>query len=89
MQKQRNLHILDATYAGNLAVKLVFSDKHISVVNIGEWVRQHPHPQYNRFLDEAKFRKFYLDDMGNVAWGKNRDLYFPIEQLYKGQLSSY
>lgn len=80
------LTITNAVYIGNLCVALTFSDGHTSKVDVGAWIHQHPHPQHNRFLDEKKFKKFYIDDMGNIAWGKNRDLYFPIDELYDNQL---
>lgn len=78
------LKIDKATYAGDLKVSLVFNDGAIVLVDVGAWLKQHPHPQHNRFLNEKQFKTFYLDDMGNIAWGKNRDLYFPIDQLHEG-----
>jgi len=55
------------------------------VVNVGDFIRQFPHPQYNKYLDERKFRQFKIED-GNIVWGKNWDLIFPIEQLYRGHI---
>lgn len=37
-------------------------------------------------INEKSFKKFYIDDMGNIAWGKNRDLYFPIDELHDGTI---
>lgn len=62
------------------------SSKNLS--DFGSWIQMNPHPQYNRYLDEKKFKKFYLDDMGNIAWGKNRDLYFDINELHDGGLAA-
>lgn len=81
------IKIKEASYVGDLKVMLAFNDGVVTVVNFGEWIKQNPHPQYNRYLDEKKFKKFYLDDMGNIAWGKNRDLYFPIDQLHEGHIA--
>lgn len=81
------LAMTSATYAGNLSVTMTFNDGHQSTVNFGDWIRQHPHPQYNRFLDEKKFRAFYIDHTGNIAWGKNRDLSFPLIELYEGAIA--
>ena len=33
--------------------------------------------------DPKKFRTFTLDG-GNIVWGRNWDLIFPIEQLHEG-----
>lgn len=81
------IKIKEASYVGDLKVMLAFNDGVVTVVDFGEWIKQNPHPQYNRYLDEKKFKKFYLDDMGNIAWGKNRDLYFPIDQLHEGHIA--
>lgn len=78
-----NVKIIKVADAGNLTVTLTFSDDTIRNVDIGDFIRRHPHPQYNKYLDPKKFRKFTIEN-GNVVWGKNWDLMFPIEQLYTG-----
>ena len=82
------LKIEEAVYVGDLKVNLRFNDGVVVLLDFGSWIRQNPHPQYNRYLDERKFKRFYLDDMGNIAWGRNRDLYFPIDQLHDGHIAS-
>lgn len=79
------LYVVKAEDIGNLSVKLDFSDNSTSIVNVGDFIRRHPHPQYNKYLDEKKFKSFVIDD-GNVVWGKNWDMIFPIEELYAGYL---
>lgn len=78
------LKIDKALYEGDLKVRLIFNDGVSVLMDFGSWIHQNPHPQYNRYLDEKLFKKFYIDDMGNIAWGKNRDLYFPIDKLHEG-----
>ena len=82
------LRIVEAQYVGDLKVSLTFNDKVSVVIDFGTWIKNNPHPQYNRYLDERKFKKFYLDEMGNIAWGKNRDLYFPIDELHEGRIAA-
>ena len=82
------LRIEKAIYMGNLTVMLSFNDGAVTTIDFGSWITTHPHPQHNRYLDEKKFKKFYIDDMGNIAWGKNRDLYFPIDALHSGTLAT-
>lgn len=84
----KHLKIKEARYAGDFKVTLKFNDGVVILLDVGSWIKKNPHPQYNRYLDEKKFKKFFLDDMGNIAWGKNRDLYFPIEQLHEGYIAS-
>ena len=73
---------------GSLKVELTFNDGVVVVIDFGSWIQMNSHPQYNRYLDEKKLKKFYLDDMGNIAWGKNRDLYFDINELHDGGLAA-
>ena len=86
--EMKYLRIEKADYMGKLTVKLTFNDGTVVTIDFGLWIATHPHPQYNRYLDEKNFRKFYLDDMGNIAWGKNRDLYFPIDELHNGRIAA-
>ena len=82
----RTLYICRAEAVGNLSVNLFFNDNTSRIVNIGDYIRRHPHPQYNKYLDEKLFNTFQLED-GNIVWGEDWDLIFPIEQLHQGFLS--
>ncbi len=79
------IYITEATDAGNLTICLHFSDNSTQVVDVGDFIRRHPHPQYNKYLDPKKFKRFTIEN-GNVVWGKNWDLVFPIEQLHAGEI---
>ena len=77
------IYIIDAENLGNLTVSLTFNDNTKQTVDVGDFIRRHPHPQYNKYLDPRKFRQFAIED-GNIVWGKSWDLIFPIEQLHTG-----
>ena len=79
------IYITKALDVGNLSVCLYFSDDTTQTIDIGEYIRRHPHPQYNKYLDPKKFSRFAIEN-GNIVWGKNWDLIFPIEQLHAGNL---
>lgn len=80
------ISIIKAEYAGDLSVKIVFNDNTSNIVDIGTFIKKHPHPQYNKYLEEKNFKKFKID-LGNIVWGNNWDLIFPIEQLYNGKIA--
>ena len=80
------LYITKAENAGNLTVSLTFSDNTVQTVDVGDFIRRHPHPQYNKYLDPRKFRSFAIEN-GNIVWGRNWDLVFPIEQLHSGVIA--
>lgn len=77
------MKIESAKYIVPLSVELHFSDGTVQVINVGDFIRKHPHPQYNAYLDEKKFRKFKLE-LGNIVWGKNWDPIIPLDCLYNG-----
>ena len=80
------LYITKAENAGNLTISLTFSDNTTQIVDVGDYIRRHPHPQYNKYLDPRKFKRFTLEN-GNIVWGKSWDLIFPVEQLHSGKLT--
>ena len=79
------LYIIKAEDKGNLTVSLTFSDNTVRTVDIGDFIRRHPHPLYNKYLDPRKFSRFTIEN-GNIVWGKNWDMIFPVEHLYAGRL---
>lgn len=81
----KRLSITKAEDLGNLSVSLTFSDDTVQILDIGDFIRRHPHPQYNKYLNPQKFRQFHIEN-GNIVWGKNWDLMFPIEQVHAGEL---
>ena len=79
------LQIINAVVVGNLTVRLYFNDNSEQIVDIGDFIRRKPHPQYNKYLDQEQFKDFSIEN-GNIVWGKDWDLIFPIEQLHKGEI---
>lgn len=80
------LMIIEAHPVGNLTMQMTFNDDTTQRVNIGDFILRHPHPQYNKYLDEREFLRYTLDD-GNIVWGEDWDLIFPIEQLHAGVIA--
>lgn len=52
-----NLSIVSAKYVAPLKVELHFNDDTIKTIDVGAFIRNHPHPQYNSYLNENKFKK--------------------------------
>ena len=78
--------VIKAENLGNLRVMLTFSDNTTQTIDVGDFIRRHPHPQYTKYLKPKIFDQFTLEN-GNIVWGKNWDLMFPVEQLYAGTLT--
>ena len=85
--KTREKHGLDPLSNKDQRTAIEFIEKYHKNI-IDKWIkfiRRHPHPQYNKYLDPKRFKKFEIEN-GNIVWGKNWDLIFPLEQLYAGKI---
>ena len=80
-----NLAILKSEYMDNYTIRLSFSDGTTNDVDFSNYLYRHPHPQYDKYRDLSKFKKYRIDN-GDIYWGKNGDLIFPIENLYFNNL---
>jgi len=85
-KKQVPLKVVSAKYKNNYIVELVFSDNSKKSVRFGSFLKKSMHPVIRSYLKEDRFKKFYIDS-GNIVWGKNWDLVFPIEQLHSGKIA--
>ena len=80
----RQLFIQQAVCLSDFLVELEFNDGKIQKVDFRNYL--YNHPQYDKYKKPINFKKFFLDH-GNIVWGKNWDLIFPIEKLYNGDLT--
>lgn len=83
--KNKPIYVKNAEYAGGVTIAITFSDGTVRVIDFTDFFTQHPHPQHNKYAKPQNFRKFTLRD-GNVIWGKNADMEFPVGALYAGNL---
>jgi hypothetical protein len=81
------LKITDAEYVSDFKVRITFSDSTIQIVNFQEFLNQNPHPQHDKYRDLKHFKNFRIE-RGNIVWGKDWDLIFPIEQLHSGEIKN-
>ncbi|MEO5947333.1 MAG: hypothetical protein ABIP79_11000 [Chitinophagaceae bacterium] len=81
------ISVREAKYIDGFKVELLFSDNNKKVVDFSGFLKTHNHPQYNKYKKEANFKKFSIEN-GNVVWGKDWDMIFPVYDLYKGKISN-
>jgi len=80
-----NLSITKSEYIDNYIIRLSFSDGTANDVDFGKYLYRHPHPQYDKYRKLSKFKKYRIEN-GDIYWGKNGDLMFPIENMYFNNL---
>jgi hypothetical protein len=78
------LGIKAASYIGDYAIRIFFSDGFNRLVDFKPFLEASLHPSIRKYLDEVKFKDYQIVD-GNLNWN-DYDLIFPIEDLYKGKL---
>lgn len=81
----KNVNIIQAKYIDNYTLEIVFDDDKKNIVDFGSFLQTHSHPQYNKYKKIENFKKFKIEN-GNVVWGKDWDLIFPVSDLYKGKV---
>ncbi|MCE7044170.1 DUF2442 domain-containing protein [Dyadobacter sp. CY312] len=80
------IRVINAKYVSDYSVLLLFSDNTEQTVDFQKFLQKNPHPQFSKYLDMKNFKKFKIEN-GNIVWGKDWDLIFPVEELYTGELS--
>jgi hypothetical protein len=80
--------VLKSEYTGEYTVRLSFSDGTVNDVDFGNYLYRHPHPQYDKYRNLSRFKKYKIDNHGDISWGKYGDLMFPVENLYFNNLEN-
>ena len=50
----------------NLTMRLCFSDHTEKIIDIGDFITKHPHPQYNKYLEWKNFKKAAIETTHKV-----------------------
>ncbi|HEV7351255.1 DUF2442 domain-containing protein [Telluribacter sp.] len=75
-----------ADYVEEYRLKISFSDGTSQIIDFGPFLKNHSHPQHDKYRRLANFKQFRIE-RGNVVWGKDWDLIFPVSQLYQGMVA--
>ena len=82
----RTLSIIPAEHLSDYRLQLWFSDGTSQEIDFGPFLLEHPHPQHNKYRHLTNFKRFRID-RGNIVWGRDWDLIFPITQLHQGYVA--
>jgi len=83
----KSIQVERASYIEAYKVEILFSDRTSRVVDFGQFILKNEHPTVDKYKDLKKFQSFKIES-GNLVWGKNWDLIFPVSQLYKGRIKA-
>jgi len=79
------MQIVNVKYITEYKIELKFDDNSIQLIDFEPFLRKNPHPQWNKYLKLDNFKKFKIES-GNIVWGRNWDLIFPVNQLYTNKI---
>jgi hypothetical protein len=77
--------VVSAKHINRFQVEIKFDDGYVQIIDFEHFLKNNPHPQWNKYLKLENFKKFKVES-GNLVWGRDWDLIFPIEQLYSNKL---
>ena len=80
------ISVKEVNYIDNFLLEIVFNDNKKNVIDFGVYLETHSHPQFNKYKKINNFKKFKIEN-GNVVWGKDWDMIFPVFDLYNGLLN--
>ncbi len=80
-KKEEVVTIANAQHLCNMILLLTFSNEVQKRLDFSTIFRQHLNGYYEQFAAPAKFKRFVVAN-GNISWGKNEDVIFPVSFLY-------
>ncbi|MCL4482442.1 MAG: DUF2442 domain-containing protein [Bacteroidetes bacterium] len=83
----KTIQVEKAKYIDGYKIEIFFSDETVKVVDFGTFILKNPHPVHDKYRDIQKFKKFKIE-AGNIVWGDNWDLIFPVSQIYRGKIKA-
>jgi hypothetical protein len=86
-RKIMDINVNSATYDGGYALLISFSDGLQKRVDFSPFIESIQTSYLKKYKNIDKFKDFKIEE-GNVVWGKDWDLIFPVNQLYAGNIIS-
>jgi hypothetical protein len=82
---KNTLRVNSAQYLGDYKVIILFNDGKKTEVNFADFLNKKDLGYLSKYRKTSNFKKFKIEN-GNIVWGKDWDLIFPIDQLYNGHI---
>ena len=85
MSNTLNLAVMNATYLDGYRLSIVFNDGKNKIVDFSKFIIHTNKQALTKYKNRSNFKKFKIED-GNLVWGRNWDLIFPVHELYRGKI---
>lgn len=80
------LSVKKAVWVGGYKLLIVFNDGKEQLVDFAGFIGNNNKASLLKYKLPIYFKQFHIED-GNVVWGRDWDLVFPIHQLYEGNIN--
>lgn len=87
MNKTTVIKVKNATYLDGYRLRIAFTDGKEKIVDFAEFITTSHKEVIAKYRTYLHFKKFKIEQ-GNIVWGKNWDLIFPVIDLYTGRICS-
>ena len=81
----QTIAVKKVTYIQPFKVEIVFNNNKKTLIDFSTFLNSHRNPQFNKYKKPELFKKFKIQN-GNIVWGKNWDMIFPIWNLSQGKI---
>ena len=79
------MKIIEAKYLKVYLICITFSDYTQQIIDFEPFLNHKKHAVFEFYKQLTNFKNFKIEK-GNIIWGEDWDLIFPIEQLYNGKI---
>ncbi|MCX6198984.1 MAG: DUF2442 domain-containing protein [Bacteroidetes bacterium] len=79
--KQENIKITAAVHLRGYEILVLFSNDRMKVIDFSEAIKKFAKGDYSLYSQAKHFKKFSVEN-GNIIWGKNWDLIFPVNNIF-------
>lgn len=82
---RETIFITKACHLHDYTVEVVFNDQTRQIIDFTAQIEKIRVPEYQKYQQVEHFKEFAIEN-GNLVWGEDWDLIFPVDQLYDNQI---
>ena len=85
--EKKDLMVMKAEYLKDFQIRLFFSNGESKVIDFLPLFSVYVKGEFTKYFSPERFRKFIVKN-GNIYWGRNEDVIFPVNLLLKSRLNN-
>ena len=86
MTKRNSIAVKYATCLDGFRLHIAFTNGKEKIVDFADFITGSKKISLAKYKRTVNFKKFKIEQ-GNIVWGKDWDLIFPVHELYRGKIN--